>query len=371
MAIVSGVRAPRAQVMIGGQSFNCLSARVNQEATRKSSTMSASCALNSFPGGDAFFAGLSDNKGSISIDGTPLCTGEWNSVNISYDHTLVELTGQDDSTSLHQKKSSEKFSNQTQSDIVKKVAQRNNLNAQVDQLPLLAGKLFQIDWAKLTDGISDAAIIHKIAELSGARWWVKNGTLYFKGKTDIASNYTVHYQAGEPSSGDFLRLGILLNLQASKSIEVNAESWHQKKKQTFTSQKKLLGFINPSLVYNYRTPGMEQDHLDDLTTNKASELARHEVEIHALLVGDPSIDIGMGLQLVGTAFAQTYEMDQICHWIGPEGYTMDITAKSAREGRDSGTPPGGEAGGETTGGIGGGTTPGGTGGGATPGRTSP
>jgi hypothetical protein len=36
MAITSGVRAPRAQIMIGGQSFNVLSASVNQEATRRS-----------------------------------------------------------------------------------------------------------------------------------------------------------------------------------------------------------------------------------------------------------------------------------------------------------------------------------------------
>jgi hypothetical protein len=198
MAIVSGVRAPRAQIMIGGQSFGVLSARVNQEATRRSSTMSASCALNTFPGGDAFFAGLSDNKGSISIDGVSLCDGEWDSATIGYDGTVVTLPGRDSSTSLHERKSSEKFNNQTRSDIVNTVAKRNNLQAQVTAATLLAGKLFQIDYAKLTDGVSDAAIIHKLAELSGARWWVKNGTLYFKGKGDISSNYTVHYQAGNP-----------------------------------------------------------------------------------------------------------------------------------------------------------------------------
>lgn len=378
MAIVSGVRAPRAQVMIGGQSFNVLSATVNQEATRKSSTMSASCALNSFPGGDAFFAGLSDNKGSVSIDGVSLCDGEWDSVAISYITTIVTLSGTDASTSMHQKKSSEKFNNKTRGEIVGDVAKRNNLSAQVDKLPLLAGKLFQIDWAKLTDGVSDAAIIHKIAELSGARWWVKGGVLYFKGKSDNSSNYTVHYQGGEPSSGDFITLDLLVNLQAAKSIEVNVNSWNQKKKQTFTSQKKLLGSISPGrpLVYNYRTPGMEQDHVDDLAKNKAAEHARHEVELHVALVGDTSIDIGMGLQLVGTAFAQTYEMDQICHRINHDGYIMEIIAKSSRDGRDAGgseipQAQGGEAtqggtGGVTTPGSGGGGTPGGSGGGTTP-----
>jgi hypothetical protein len=218
MAITSGVRAPRAQIMIGGQSFGVLSATVNQEATRRSSTMSASCALNSFPGGDAFFAGLSDNKGSISIDGIPLCTGEWDTASIEYDATVVALTGRDSSISLHERKSSEKFNNQKRSDIVNTVAQRNNLQAQVDQIPLLAGKLFQIDWAKLTDGVSDAAILHKLAELSGARWWVKNGTLYFKGKSDISSSYIVRYQAGEPASGDFLQMGVYLNFKRRKRL---------------------------------------------------------------------------------------------------------------------------------------------------------
>ena len=104
MAITSGIRAPRAQVTIGGQSFGVLSATVNQEATRRSSTMSGSCALNSFPGGDAFFAGLSDNSGSISIYGIPLVTGEWNKASIGYGDTLVALTGRDSSISLHERK---------------------------------------------------------------------------------------------------------------------------------------------------------------------------------------------------------------------------------------------------------------------------
>jgi len=297
MAITSGVRAPRAQITIGGQSFNVLSARVNQEATRRSSTMSASCALNTFPGGDAFFAGLSDNSGSIAIDGVPLVTGEWDGAIIGYGETIVQLSGRDSSISMHENKSSEKFNNQTRSDIVNTVAQRNGFQAQVAQETLMAGKLFQIDWAKLTDGVSDAAILHKLAELSGARWWVKNGTLYFKGKGDISSSYIVRYQGGGPgpSSGDFLSLHTALNFQAGKTIGVNVKSWHQKKKQTISSTKTVKGHIGRTLTYNYRSPGLEQDHADDLATNKANEHARHEIEVQLDLVGDPAIDVGMGL----------------------------------------------------------------------------
>jgi phage protein D len=327
--------------------------------------------LNSFPGGDAFFAGLTDNSGSISIDGVSLVSGEWDAWRIGYGESIVQMTGRDSSVSLHEKKSSEKFSNQKRSEIVNTIAQRNGFQAQVAQATLMAGKLFQIDWAKLTDGVSDAAILHKLAELSGARWWVKNGTLYFKGKGDISSNYIVRYQGGEPAAGDFLQLHVGINCQAGKTISVNVKSWHQKKKQTISSTKTVKGHIGKTLTYNYRAPGLEQDHADDLAKNKADEHARHEVEAKLNLVGDPSIDVGMGLQLIGTAFAGTFEIDHICHTINEHGYTMQITAKSARQGRSSGSgisdsTPSGDLGASTPGSSGGGSTPGGSGGGATP-----
>src|SRR3977135_1009706 len=124
MAIVSGVRAPRAKIMIGGQSFNVISASAHQEATRRSSTMSASCALNSFAGGDAFFAGLSDNKGGITIDGLQVVHVGWDIHRIDYWEATVHVTGPDGSISLHNRKSSEKFNNQKRSDIVNTIAQR-------------------------------------------------------------------------------------------------------------------------------------------------------------------------------------------------------------------------------------------------------
>jgi len=45
---------------------------------------------------------------------------------------------------------------------------------------------------------------------------------------------------------------------------VNVKSWHQKKKQTISSTKTVKGHIGKTLTYNYRSPGLEQDHADDL-----------------------------------------------------------------------------------------------------------
>lgn len=339
MAITSGVRSLTAQITIGGMTVDVISGSVDQEATRHSSTMSASCALDDFPGGDAFFANLSDNSAQVTVSGVELVSGEWDHAAIDYDNSLVHLSGRDSSATMHARKSSEKFNNQQRGQIVQTVAQRNGLQAQVDQgiSSLLAGKIYQIDWAKLTDGVSDAAILHKLAELSGARWWVKNGSLYFKGKGDLSSAYVVNYTPGAmigPSSGDFLSLKVSVNLQAAKTLTVNVKSWHQKKKKIISSSKTMQG-NGGTLTWNYRSPGMEQDHADDLALQKLNEHSRHEIEVDLELVGDPTIDIGMGLQFMGTAFAQSFEMDNIHHSFGPGGHTMAIKAKSSKQGRQA------------------------------------
>lgn len=330
------VRALRASITIGGQSFDIISGGAHQEATKRSSTMHALCALKDFPGREAFFADMSDNTGGIYSGDTALVDGEWDHVGIDLVDGVVRLSGRDKSAALHEKKSSEKFNNMSRSEVVEKVAKRNGLQAQVDGGKLKAGKLFQIDWAKLTDGVSDAAIIHKLAELEGARWWVKGSTLHFKGKDEGSSTYSVQYQPpmGGPASGNFLRLSLALNVQAGKTLKVNVKSWHTKKKKTIEATKTLNG-NGGTLTWNYRQPGLEQDHADDLALKKLTEHSRHELTLDVEMVGDPSIDVGMGLQLQGTAFDQTFEMDSIHHSLGQGGHTMRITAKSAKQGRKS------------------------------------
>ena len=66
---------------------------------------------------------------------------------------------------------------------------------------------------------------------------------------------------------------------------------------------------------------------------KCKEHARHELQLSATLVGDPLIDVAMKLQLNGTPFAQGFDMDSIRHTFGYGGHTMQISARSAKEGR--------------------------------------
>lgn len=335
MPITSGVHRLNAAVTIDGRRIDILSGGADQEATRKSSTMHALCALKDF-GGDRVFASLASLNGSLIVNGTTLVDGVWDTASIDYDDQVVRLSGRDKSAALHENKPSEKFNNKKRSEVIELIAKRNGLQVKIDGGILHAGKKFQIDWAMLAHGISDASIIHQIAELEGARWWVKGSTLYFSSKSSQGSSYPVIFQAGGsgPNAGNFIRLRASINLQAAKTLKVLVNGWHTKKKKVISSSKSLNG-VGGTLTYNYRTPGVEQDHADDLALRKLAEHSRHELTLDIHMVGDTSIDIGMGLQLLGTAFDQTYDIDSIHHQIGQDGYTMAIRAKAARQGRSA------------------------------------
>ncbi len=194
----------------------------------------------------------------------------------------------------------------------------------------MAGKQLVQDFVKLSDGISFAAVIHKIAELDGARWWVKDGTLFYRSLSDLSSVYTINWQRptpGGPMRSDALDLRIRRNVQAGKSIEVTVKSWHPKQKQV-NEGKATVGGNGGPIKYEYHIPNLLQSHADQHAKSKANDHARHGASVSARCVGDPGIDVAMGLQLSGTGvFDRTYEMDSVHHTFGMQGHTMTINAK--------------------------------------------
>ena len=86
--------------------------------------------------------------------------------------------------------------------------------------------------------------------------------------------------------------------------------------------------IGGTVNYEYHIPNLQQDHAQQHAQSKAQEHARHGLTLTAEVVGDPSIDVAMGLQLNGTGyFDMMYQMDTIKHSFGMRGYRMSISAK--------------------------------------------
>lgn len=334
MAISTGAGPHFAWLSVNGATFPIKEGSADQNATKKSSTFSAKLPM-SYPGALATFATLGQNTSSIIVSTrgvtATLLTGEIDTADTDLVGTQIHITGRDQSAMLHATKSAEKWTNQPGSSIVSQLAGRVGLSAQVDPSIVLAGKQVQIDYAKVTDGVSLASVIHKIAEIDGARWWVSNGTLFYQSLANPQGIYTLNYVPPTPDNpmvADFLQLRIRRNVQASKTINVNVKAWHPKKKQVFVGSGTMTGSVGGTTNYTYHAPNYEQDHVNQFAQSKAREHARDALRLTAEVAGDPSINVAMGLQLSGTGyFDQLYQMDSVRHEFGMRGHTMTITAK--------------------------------------------
>lgn len=340
MAITSGAGPHFAWLNVDGATFPIEHGSVEQQAIRQSSTFSAAIPL-SYPGAEATLANIGDNTTTITVStrgiSATLVTGEIDTTNFDYIGRTIRVHGRDKAAKLNENTSSEKWINKKGSEIVSELCGRIGLSCKAESSALMAGKLLQQDYVKLSDNVTFAQIIHKLAEFDGARWWVDaQGTLNYVISGSPSGMYTLNYVPPSPYIiADFMRLNIIRNVQAGKTINVKVSSWQPKDKKVYEKEATVGGNGGP-LKYNYDLPNLKQDHVDQHAKSRANELARNELTLNASVVGDPSCNVGMGLILSGTGFwDQQYEMDCVHHEFGMSGHRTHITARSGKGGRSA------------------------------------
>ncbi|SHG92085.1 hypothetical protein [Bradyrhizobium erythrophlei] len=339
MAITSGAGPHSAFLNVNGQSFPIEHGSVEQQAKRKSGTFSCAIPLT-YPGALEALTGLGQNTATITVTtrgmNEPLTTGEIDKTNFDLIGLVINVHGRDASAPLHSNKTSEKWQNKMGSDIVTDLATRVGLKVQADPSGLMAGKQLQQDYVRLSDNVSFSYVIHKLAEFDGARWYIDaTGTLHYQSQDNPTGVYTLNYvpPGPGPMAADSLALVVKRNVQAGKSQSVSIKAWHPKQKQVFTDTYVVPGKVG-QVSYNYHIPNLLQDHVSQHAKSRAIERARNEFTIEASVPGDPTVNVGMDLQLNGTGyFDSTYQMDSVTHEIGMAGHTTHITARGAAAGR--------------------------------------
>jgi phage protein D len=335
LAISTGVKPHTAYLVCGGQ-FLLTSGQVCQTATRRSATFTANLPMDG--GALSALAGGSQTSASIIVNGSTLVQGELDNVSFDFTQRVITATGRDSSAKLHEMKSAEKWVNKKTTDIVQDLAQRAGLQAQVGEGMIKAGRILKDEYAKLTDGQSFASVIHKLAELDGARWFVKGTSLNYVSQGSSGGSYSLNYvppTPGSPMISDCLHLTISYNAQAAKTNETTAKSWHSRKKKMLENTATVQG-TGGKTTTSYHIPAFVQDQIQNFAKMRAQEMTRHTFHLEAEVVGDTSIDVSMSLQLSGTGpFDQQYQIDEIKHSFGMGGYTMIINAATAGEGRSA------------------------------------
>jgi phage protein D len=349
-------RQPRIGMRVNGEDAAGLVGFVaRNNAYRAADTFTATVSLSAAPAelNAAFWAGCDTIDIELLAwleDETmpgPIVRGLVDKAVISLDAASVTLTGRDYSSLLIDTRTSEKFANQTLSEIAATLAARHVLpNGQtmaVDAVPTAtrAGDFYQAGNAALTDEVSEWALLQWLAEQEGLDVYVTGATLNVQpapGRQTPPLGIIYAPPGDGPAMATAGRIELARVLTLARDIEVTVRSWNHgaKRAVTVTMRGSKIARTNtqsgmPPHQYSFVVPGLDQAAAEQLAANMLTELTRHERALSVLgLPGLPDLTVRRMVRLVGTEtdFDQDYYIHAITRRFGWQGASMDILAKN-------------------------------------------
>lgn len=292
--------------------------------------------------------GLPANPDAYTASDLPsLILGKVDDLGIDPVRGEITLVGRDLTSVLVDSKTTEKFVNQTASQIATTFAKRHGLTPVVTATTTKAGKYYELDHARLTSQMSEWDLLTYLAQDEGFIVYVKGMELHFEpAPTSTVNPYVLQYEAPTADRAAPLlnatSLQFSRNLTLAKDVIVKVHSWNLKQKTGFTvtvtathnTKTVLSGLPQPTgnaQTYSYIMPNLTREQALIRAQALARQITQHEVHLTAKLPGDEKLDITTPLQVqgTGTAFDQVYYPDNIVRRFSAwEGYRMEISAKN-------------------------------------------
>lgn len=342
------MRTPRAFVVVNGTAMIPMSVDVSMSKTHKSDTFHCEIPFGALPPGmdEAFWSTANNISVQVQIETdaysgpVQIFDGKVDQVQHEFDTRVLKVQGRDKTAALIDTTSTEKFTNQQPDQIVQTICGRHGITANTDSVSSKAGKIFQLDYAKLTQRESEWNVIQRLADRFGMTAYMTGGQVYWKKYPEQLPVVNVTYVPPTPASyanGNFMRLRTARNLILGRPVHVKVQSWNHKEKKLYQTEKVENGSGDP-LIYNYQEPSMTGDQVDKLATKRLSENTSHELSFELEMPGDPTVTPRFMMQLsgTGTAYDATHQIKTVEHQISQQrGYTMTISAKSKSTKRGS------------------------------------
>lgn len=265
---------------------------------------------------------------------------------VSYDPTrrVLELSGRDLASLLIDAKTTEKFLNQTASQVATTLANRHGLTPQVADAPGLIGTFYQIDHASTTVAQTEWDFLCQIAQLTQHVVYVRGHTLYFQPAPDAskATPYPIQWVPGNNQTSfqsNAKGLRFERTLTVGNTVTVTVRSWHQGQAKGFTAIYPTFRAKGikpgtatvPSQNYLYVIGNLTQQEALQKAQAIYNEIIRNEMRMRYELPGDNALDITNVMQVsgTGTKFDQGYFPDSITRRMSADGgYTMEGTARN-------------------------------------------
>jgi phage protein D len=274
-----------------------------------------------------------------------LILGGVDEVQISFPENMIVLSGRDLTSKFIDNKTTEKFQNHTSSEIVKILAARRGLKADVTNTSTIVGKYYQIDHVRLTDETSEWDLLTFLAQEEGFNVYVKGMTLFFhplpseKDKPYLITLNRETFLTLQSSNAKSLKMG--RNLTIAKDVIVKVRSWNMKQKKGFTVTVKathnkntvLAGAAQPigdAQVFTYRFANLTKQQALEKAQKLLRQISSHEMNLSLSLVGDNILSNQNVIQLQSTNsnFDQFYFPTNITRSIEMDGFTMTVDAKN-------------------------------------------
>lgn len=349
----SAVRQPRMLALINGQPAAGLkSIEVENNSFYQADTFRATLSLSAQPATNdlnwwssqtaidcEIFAGFpTDPVRYTKADLTSLILGQVDHMEFDLLRGEIHLTGRDWSAKFIDAQTTEKFQNQTASQIAQALAARHGMTAQVTATTTKAGLFYEIDHVRLTDRKTEWDLLTWLAQEEDMAVFVKGKTLYFQPRPQPTDDpYILQYQAGlnGPASANFMDVRLERALTLSNGVVVNVRTWNQKQKKGFTvSYPKKVSSTKATKApqqYWYVKPNLDTQKALAFAQQKYHEIVAHEMKLRAEMPGDVLLTCQNIIKLGGTAsaFDQVFYPSAIHRRMSwDEGFRMDIEAKN-------------------------------------------
>jgi phage protein D len=273
-----------------------------------------------------------------------LILGNVDKVDYNPAQRTLELSGRDLTSLLIDAKTTEKFLNQTASQVATTLAQRHGLTPVVTATQGPIGRYLEIDHTTTTVAQTEWDLLCGIAQQMQYVVYVRGNSLYFQPAPDPAkaTPYPVTWTPATqqtPYSSNTKGLSFARTLTVGSAITVTVRSWHQGQAKGFSATyptSKAKGIkpgtaTEPAQNYLYVIGNLTQQQAQQRAQAIYNEIIKNEMRMNYELPGDNDLDITnvMPVSGTGTSFDQSYFPDSITRRMSFDGgYTMEGTARN-------------------------------------------
>jgi phage protein D len=288
----------------------------------------------------------------LALPGLPAAAANWQSLmtgtvdEITLDMTdgTAHLTGRDFTGLFIDSLSAETFANNTSSEIAQTLALRHGLTPVVTGTTTPIGRYYQEghDLSSLhraSKTVTEWDLLSGLAEAEGFDVFVRNSSLFFAPPTKDAPSTVWLWRPGGAAASTLATLQMERSLALARDLVVTVQSWNSRQAQMITQTVKssALGTAtaggaagsSTAATYVLVRPNLTPQQAMMLATQTLSDLSRHERVITATMPGE--LDLAprslVLLQGTGTAFDQTYSVDEITRRVSVrDGFVQTVRA---------------------------------------------